>query len=181
MRSPHAGTPLMRVGLGFDSHRFDGSEPLVLGGTTIDGHDGLAGHSDADAVAHAVIDALLGAAGLGSIGEHFPDDAPELAGADSMDLLASAVREVEGDNYQVVNADVTVVTRTPAIAPHAAEMEEALAERLHVSPGHVNVKGKSNEGMGWIGSGEGLAAMAVVTLDRIDDSDLLHAALRSGG
>jgi 2-C-methyl-D-erythritol 2,4-cyclodiphosphate synthase len=171
----------MRVGTGFDSHRFDASIPLVLGGTAIDGHAGLTGHSDGDAVAHAVIDALLGAAGLGTIGEHFPDDAPELAGADSMDLLASAVRDVEGENYQVVNVDVTVVTRTPAIAPHAAGMERALAERLHVSPGHVNVKGKSNEGMGWVGSGEGLAAMAVVLLDRVDEPDLLHAALRSGG
>lgn len=171
----------MRVGLGFDSHRFDASVPLVLGGTAIEGHPGLSGHSDGDAVAHAVIDALLGAAGLGDIGGRFPDDAPELAGADSMELLASAVRDVEGENYQVVNADVTVVTRTPAIASHAPEMERALAERLHVSPGHVTVKGKSNEGMGWVGSGEGLAAMAVVLLDRLDDSALLHAALRSGG
>lgn len=171
----------MRVGLGFDSHRFDPDVDLVLGGTPIGDHPGLAGHSDGDAVAHAVIDALLGAAGLGSVGDHFPDDAPELAGADSMELLASAVRDVEGENYRVVNADVTVVTRTPAVAPHAEAMERALADRLHVAPDHVTVKGKSNEGMGWVGSGEGLAVMAVVLLDRLDGSDHLHAALRSGG
>lgn len=171
----------MRVGLGYDSHRFDASAPLVLGGTTIEDHAGLAGHSDGDAVAHALIDALLGAAGLGSIGDRFPDDAAELAGADSMELLASAVRDVEGENYQVVNADLTVVARTPSIAPHAAEMERELADRLHVAPDHVTVKGKSNEGMGWIGAGEGLAAAAVVLLDRIGDPDHLRAALRSGG
>lgn len=171
----------MRVGLGFDSHRFDPDVPLVLGGVTIPDHPGLAGHSDGDAVAHAVTDALLGAAGMGGIGEHFPDDDPDLAGVDSLRLLAEAVRMVEAENYQVVNVDVTVVAETPRIAPHAGEMREALAGRLGVDPGHVSVRGKSGEGMGWIGRREGLAVLAVALLDRIADLDTLHASLRAGG
>lgn len=171
----------MRVGLGFDSHRFDPSVPLVLGGVRIPDHPGLAGHSDGDAVAHAVTDALLGAAGLGSIGDHFPDDDPDLAGADSLQLLAEAVRLAEGENYQVVNVDVSVVTESPRIAPLAGQMEEALAQRLGVGPGKVSVRGKSAEGMGWIGRREGLAVLAVALLDRIADLDTLHASLRVGG
>lgn len=171
----------MRVGLGFDSHRFDASVPLVLGGVRIPDHPGLAGHSDGDAVAHAVTDALLGAAGLGSIGDHFPDDDPDLAGADSLQLLAEAVRLAEGENYQVVNVDVSVVTESPRIAPLAAEMEAALAGRLGIGPGNVSVRGKSAEGMGWIGRREGLAVLAVALLDRIADLDTLHASLRAGG
>ena len=171
----------MRVGLGFDSHRFDAAVPLVLGGVEIPDHPGLAGHSDGDAVAHAVTDALLGAAGLGSIGEHFPDDDPDLAGADSLQILAEAVRLVEGENYQVVNVDVSVVAESPRIAPHAVGMREALAERLGVGPGQVSVRGKSAEGMGWIGRSEGLAVLAVALLDRIADLDTLHASLRAGG
>lgn len=171
----------MRVGLGFDSHRYDASVPLVLGGVEIPDHPGLTGHSDGDAVAHAVTDALLGAAGLGSIGEHFPDDDPELAGADSLGLLAEAVRLVEGENYQVVNVDVSVVAESPRIAPHAGDMREALAGRLRVGPGQVSVRGKSAEGMGWIGRSEGLAVLAVALIDRIADLDTLHASLRAGG
>ena len=171
----------MRVGLGFDSHPFDASVPLILGGVEIPDHPGLAGHSDGDAVAHAVTDALLGAAGLGSIGQHFPDDDPDLAGADSLRLLAEAVRMVERENYQVVNVDVSVVTESPRIEPHAGGMREALAERLGIDTGHVSVRGKSAEGMGWIGRGEGLAVLAVALLDRIADLDTLHASLRAGG
>lgn len=171
----------MRVGLGFDSHRFDPQRPLLLGGVRLEGHPGLAGHSDGDAVAHAVIDALLGAAGLGSVGEHFPASDPALEGADSMRLLEEAVREVEEENYQVVNLDVTVVTESPRIAPHASEMARSLAGRLHLSPAHVNVKGKSAEGMGWIGREEGLGVLAVTLLDQVADLDALHASIRSGG
>ncbi|MEN8144008.1 MAG: 2-C-methyl-D-erythritol 2,4-cyclodiphosphate synthase [Gemmatimonadota bacterium] len=170
----------MRVGLGYDSHRFDSARELVLGGVPIPGHPGLAGHSDGDAVLHAVTDALLGAAGLGSIGEHFPDSDPDLAGADSATFLAHAVYLVEAENYQVVNADVTVITETPRILEHAPAMRERLAELLHVSPGAVCAKGKSNEGMGFVGRGEGLAVMAVTLIDRIGDTDALHASLRTG-
>lgn len=169
----------MRIGLGYDSHRFDDSRPLVLGGISIEGHPGLSGHSDGDAVAHAIIDAILGAAGLGSIGDLFPDDDPDLAGADSIGLLESAVREVEAENYQVVNVDVTVVTESPRIAPHVDEMAAILSDKLHVAPRDVTVKGKSNEEMGWIGRGEGVGTMAVALVARIRDLDLLHASIRS--
>lgn len=171
----------MRVGLGFDSHRFDADRPLILGGVHLEDHPGLGGHSDGDAVAHAVIDALLGAAGLGSVGEHFPDSDPDLEGADSMRLLEEAVRRVEGENYQVVNLDVTVVAESPPIAPRAPQMARSLARPLHLSPAQVNVKGKSAEGMGWIGREEGLGVLAVTLLDQVADLDALHASIRSGG
>jgi 2-C-methyl-D-erythritol 2,4-cyclodiphosphate synthase len=171
----------MRVGLGFDSHRFDPARPLRLGGIVIPEHPGLAGHSDGDAVTHAVIDALLGASGAGSIGDLFPDTDPALEGEDSIVMLRGAVRRVEGENYQVVNVDVTVVTETPRIGPHAAAMSDRLSEVLHVPPAAVSVRGKSNEGMGWVGRGEGLAVLAVVLLDAIRDLDTLHATIRSGG
>ncbi len=171
----------MRIGLGYDSHPFDPSRPLRLGGVAVPGHAGLGGHSDGDAVLHAVIDALLGAVGIGSIGDLFPDTDPELAGADSRVLLADAVRRVEGENYQVVNVDVTVVAEAPRIAPHAKAMSETMAETLHVAPGAVSVRGKSNEGLGWIGRGEGIAVLAVVLVDSIKDLDTLHASIRSGG
>lgn len=171
----------MRVGLGYDSHRFDDTLPLVLGGVEIPDHPGLAGHSDGDAVVHAVIDALLGAAGLGDIGAAFPDDDERWRGADSIDLLGRTIRRIEGENYQVVNVDVTVVASSPRIRPHAEAMREALAGPLRIEPGHVSVRGKSNEGLGWIGRGEGLAAMAVALLDRIEEPDTLHASIRSGG
>lgn len=171
----------MRVGLGFDSHRFDEDRPLVLGGVRIPDHPGLAGHSDGDAVAHSLIDALLGAAGLGDIGGLFPDTDPRHAGADSLELLAESVGRVEGENYQVVNADITVIARRPRIEPHGPGISAALSERLHVAPSKVSVKGKSNEGMGWIGREEGIAVLTVVLLDRIADLDALHASVRSGG
>lgn len=171
----------MRVGLGFDSHPFESDRPLILGGVPIPDHPGLAGHSDGDAVAHAVIDAILGAAGLGSIGERFPDTDPELEDADSLRLLARAVQLVERENYQIINVDLTVVTESPRIAPHAERIRHELSERLHVPASHVSVRGKSNEGMGWIGRGEGLAVMAVALLNRIQDLDALHASIRSGG
>jgi len=155
----------VRVGFGYDSHRFDADRPLVLGGVAIAGHAGLAGHSDGDAVAHAVIDALLGAVGAGSIGAHFPPSDPRWAGADSMDLLARALHILERRNYQVVNVDVTVICESPRIEPESAAMRSRLGEILGIGPDNVSVKGKTNEGMGWIGAGEGLAAHAVVLVD----------------
>ena len=171
----------MRIGVGYDSHRFDGERTLVLGGVEIPDSPGLAGHSDGDAIAHAVIDALLGAAGLGSIGGHFPDTDPEFAGADSMALLVTTLRLLEADNYQVVNLDITVVTERPRIAPHADAIRASLAGRLHIDPRNVNVKGKTNEGMGWIGWCEGLSGMAAALIDRMADIDALHASMRAGG
>jgi 2-C-methyl-D-erythritol 2,4-cyclodiphosphate synthase len=158
----------MRVGLGYDSHRFSAGRPLVLGGVTIDHDAGLLGHSDADAVAHAVTDAVLGAAGLGDIGRHFPPTDERWKDADSLDLLRHAAQLAEEENYQVVNVDVTVVCEAPRVAPHAQEMGRRLAAALGIAPRLVSVKGKTNEGMGWVGRGEGIAAMAVVLLDRVE-------------
>lgn len=171
----------MRVGIGYDSHRFDPGRPLVLGGVRVPDHPGLHGHSDGDAVAHALIDALLGAAALGCIGLHFPDTDDRWQGADSMDLLAATVRLIEERNYQVVNADVTIVAESPRVSPWVEPMAECLAERLRIARSSVSIKGKTNEGMGWIGRGEGLAVMAVVLLDQIGDIDTLHASIRTGG
>ena len=165
----------MRIGQGYDSHRFLAGRPLVLGGVTIPSDVGLTGHSDADAVAHAVTDAILGAAALGDIGSHFPDSDASWKHADSMDLLARAVHLLEGENYQVVNVDVTVVAEQPRIGPHAAAMRERLASVLGISPRNVSVKGKSNEGMGWIGRAEGIAVLAVALIDRMEDQARLFA------
>jgi 2-C-methyl-D-erythritol 2,4-cyclodiphosphate synthase len=154
----------MRAGIGYDSHRFAPGRRLVLGGVVIPHPQGLAGHSDADAVAHAVTDALLGAAALGDIGTHFPPDDDAWRDADSMVLLERAVALIADAGYRPVNVDVTVVCETPSIRPHATAMGARLATALGIEPGAVSIKGKSNEGMGWIGRGEGIAALAVATL-----------------
>ncbi|MEX1184671.1 MAG: 2-C-methyl-D-erythritol 2,4-cyclodiphosphate synthase [Gemmatimonadota bacterium] len=158
----------MRVGIGYDSHRFAAGRRLVLGGVEIEHTLGLDGHSDADAVAHAVIDALLGATALGDIGRHFPPTDERWRGADSIALLHHAGQLAAEQNYQVVNVDVTVVAEQPGIGPYADAMSERLAQALGIAPALVSVKGKSNEGMGWIGRGEGIAAIAVVLVDRIE-------------
>lgn len=154
----------MRTGIGYDSHRFTEGRPLVLGGVIVPHPQGLAGHSDADAVAHAVTDALLGASALGDIGTHFPPDDDAWRDADSIALLATAVRHVHEAGFRPVNVDVTVICEAPAIRPHAPAMRARLAAALGLEPTAVSIKGKTNEGMGWIGRGEGIAAMAVATL-----------------
>lgn len=158
----------MRIGFGYDSHRFAEGRPLVLGGVRIAHELGLQGHSDADAVAHAVTDALLGACALGDIGVHFPPNEEQWRDADSMDLLGHAVQLAAEQNYQVVNADVTVVCEAPRIGPHADAMRQRLADVLQIAPRLVSIKAKTNEGMGWIGRGEGVAAMAVVLVNRVE-------------
>ena len=159
----------MRAGIGYDSHRFTDHRPLVLGGVAIPDAPGLAGHSDGDAVLHAVIDALLGAAGLGSIGLLFPDSDPALAGADSAKLLDRVVERLSAEGWRVENVDVAVVAESPRIQPLAGEMCRRMADVLRVPVGAVSVKGKTNEGMGWIGRGEGLAVMAIAMIDRAAD------------
>lgn len=149
----------MSVGIGYDSHRFAEGRRLVLGGVEIDHPRGLAGHSDADVLAHAVIDALLGAGGLGDIGTLFPDEEERWRDADSIDLLRTVVGAVSG---RIVNVDATVICEEPRLAPHRAEMERILAE---ATSARVSVKATTNEGMGWIGRGEGIACIAVVSLD----------------
>jgi 2-C-methyl-D-erythritol 2,4-cyclodiphosphate synthase len=151
------------VGQGFDVHPFseDPTRALVLGGVRFDGARGLAGHSDADVVAHAVTDALLGAAGLGDIGQHFPDTDPALAGADSMELLRRSVADVRAAGWQPQNVDCTVVLEQPKLAPHRAEMQARLASTVGAP---VTVKGKRPEGLGALGRAEGVACLAVALL-----------------
>jgi 2-C-methyl-D-erythritol 2,4-cyclodiphosphate synthase len=154
-----------RVGIGYDSHRFVAGRPLVLGGVTIPHSHGLAGHSDADAVAHALTDAILGAAGAGNIGQLFPDTDPQWKDADSMELLRTAHELVRGRGYALTQADCSVITERPKLAAHLGPMAAALAARLGVGPGAISVKAKTNEGMGFIGRGEGLAVIAVAVLE----------------
>ncbi|MBW3627789.1 MAG: 2-C-methyl-D-erythritol 2,4-cyclodiphosphate synthase [Gemmatimonadetes bacterium] len=169
----------MRIGHGYDSHRFLEGRRLVLGGVEIPSARGLTGHSDADAVAHAVTDALLGAAGLGDIGQHFPPGDAEWKDADSMVLLARVVHLLETENYQVVNVDVTVVAEEPRIGPHAGAMRARVAAVLGIGSASVSIKGKSNEGMGWIGRGEGIAVFAVAAIDSVEDQSTLFARHRA--
>ncbi|MHB1329382.1 MAG: 2-C-methyl-D-erythritol 2,4-cyclodiphosphate synthase [Gemmatimonadales bacterium] len=154
----------MRVGFGYDSHRFVDGRPLLLAGQRIPFGQGLSGHSDADAVAHAVIDALLGATGLGDIGTLFPDSDPAWRDADSMALLDDVVARLHSAGWAPHNIDVTVVLEAPKLAPYKAAMAAALASRLGIPVGAVCVKAKTNEGMGFIGRGEGIAVMAVATV-----------------
>lgn len=154
----------MRVGIGYDSHRFEAGRRLVLGGVVIPDGTGLAGHSDADVVAHAVTDAVLGAAALGDIGTHFPPGDERWRDADSIDLLGRATSLIRDAGLTPVNVDVTVVCESPRIGPHVAAMRARLAAALGLDPGAVSVKGTTNEGMGWIGRGEGIAALAVAAL-----------------
>ncbi len=154
----------MRIGIGYDSHRFAEGRRLVLAGVEIPFDRGLTGHSDADVVAHAVTDALLGAAALGDIGTHFPPDSPTWKDADSIELLRSVVGMLGARGYRVGNVDVTVICEAPRIGPYVEAMRAGLADALGVGVGEVSIKGKSNEGMGWIGRGEGIAALAVAVL-----------------
>jgi len=151
----------MRVGVGYDSHRFDPSRPLILGGVHIADSPGLSGHSDGDAVAHAVIDAILGAAAAGDVGLHFPPGTDVWKGADSMDLLRRSVAILREMGYGPANVDVVVVSEQPKISPVAQAIRERLSEVLGIEVGAVSIKGKTNEGMGWIGAGEGMAVHAV--------------------
>jgi 2-C-methyl-D-erythritol 2,4-cyclodiphosphate synthase len=154
------------TGIGWDSHRLVAGRPLILGGVTIPFERGLAGHSDADVLAHAVIDALLGAAGLGDIGEHFPDTDERFRGADSLGLLRAVVALAAERGLAVEHVDSTVVMERPKLAPHRQAIREALADALGVATERVNVKASTGEGMGFVGRGEGVAALAVVTLVR---------------
>ena len=155
---------MMRVGIGYDIHRFADGRPLLLGGFTIDGERGLDGHSDADVLLHAIIDALLGAAGLGDIGTHFPDDDPQWQSADSASLLERALSMVREAGYAPENIDATVICERPRLAPHIAAMRERIAALTGLPESAVNVKAKTNEGLGEIGRGEAIAALAVALL-----------------
>ncbi len=154
----------MRIGIGYDIHRFEEGRALVLGGVLFAGERGLAGHSDADVLLHAVIDALLGAAGLGDIGAHFPPGDPEWSGASSLRLLSETVRMVAGAGFAIENVDSTVIAEQPRLAERLPEMRETISRALGTGAARVNVKATTNEGLGAIGRGEGIAAMAVALL-----------------
>jgi 2-C-methyl-D-erythritol 2,4-cyclodiphosphate synthase len=157
--------PVIRVGIGYDSHRFITGRPLILGGITIPHSHGLAGHSDADAVAHALTDAILGAAGAGDIGRLFPDTDPRWRDADSLELLRSAHDLVRSRGWALRQADLTIIAERPKLGPHLDSMAQGLAGRLGVTAADIGVKAKTNEGMGFIGRGEGIAVIAVATLE----------------
>src|SRR3954469_22598355 len=157
-RSPRQPGPLTMVGLGYDSHRFAAGRPLILGGGQVEHTHGLEGHSDADVLTHAVIDALLGATGGGDIGEMFPDDDPDFKDADSIDLLRTVVGTIAGP---IVNIDATLVCRQPRLGPYRTEMKRIPAE---AASARVSVKATSNEGMGFVGRGEGIACIAVASV-----------------
>lgn len=157
-----------RTGIGYDVHRFVLGRPLRLGGVTVPYHLGLDGHSDADVLLHAIADALLGAAALGDIGQHFPPSDPAYRNADSTFLLASVMEIVHDAGFTVINVDATVVAEAPRIDVHAAAMRATIADRLRIGQESVSVKATTNEGMGFIGRGEGIAALAIATLKQSD-------------
>ena len=154
----------VRTGIGWDSHRLMAGRPLILGGVEIESELGLDGHSDADVLTHAVIDALLGAAGLDDIGAHFPDTDERWKGADSIELLRVTVALVAEAGFAVSNVDATIVMERPKVGARRTQMRERLAEAIGVEPARVNVKATTGEGIGFVGRGEGVAAMAVATL-----------------
>jgi 2-C-methyl-D-erythritol 2,4-cyclodiphosphate synthase len=157
----------VRAGIGYDSHRFERGRRLVLGGVEVPGAErGLAGHSDADALTHAAIDALLGAAGLGDIGQHYPDDDERWKDADSMSLLEEVCEFLADHGWTVRHLDATVLCQEPRLSPFRDEMRASLAAAVGLAPLEANVKFTTNEGMGFVGRGEGIAVLAVATVER---------------
>jgi 2-C-methyl-D-erythritol 2,4-cyclodiphosphate synthase len=155
----------MRIGQGFDVHALVPDRRLVIGGVHIPYHLGLEGHSDADVLLHAICDALLGAAGLGDIGRHFPDSDEQYSGADSRALLRDVAKKIAARGLRVANVDATIVAQAPRMAPHFARMTEHIAADLGVAPTAVNLKATTTEGLGFTGRGEGIAALAVALLE----------------
>jgi 2-C-methyl-D-erythritol 2,4-cyclodiphosphate synthase len=156
------------LGIGYDSHRLAAGRRLVIGGVEIPHERGLEGHSDADVLAHAIADALLGAAGLGDIGTHFPDTDERWRGADSIELLRQVVAMLDERGLRVGNVDCTVVMEAPRLAPHRDAIEARLAGALALGPARVNVKASTGEGIGFVGRGEGVAALAIAALEQLD-------------
>lgn len=155
----------MRIGMGYDVHRLVRGRRLVLGGVTIPFEKGLLGHSDADVLVHALCDALLGAAGLGDIGLHFPDTDPLLKDIYSIKLLAMTYEMVREKGFSIINADTTVFAEAPKLAPYKNEIQKNIAQTLNVDPDLINIKATTTEGLGMIGKGEGIGAMCVVVID----------------
>ena len=157
---------MIRVGQGYDVHRFNDGKFIILGGVKIDYEQGLEAHSDGDVVLHALCDALLGAAALGDIGKHFPDTEPEFKGADSRVLLRHVYRIVQDKGYQLVNADITIIAQAPKMAPHIAAMCSNIAEDLNVAINCINIKATTTEKLGFEGRKEGIAVQAIVLIEK---------------
>ena len=155
----------MRIGHGYDVHKLVEGRNLILGGVKIDYHLGLLGHSDADVLLHAVSDALLGAAGLGDIGRHFPDTDPKYKGADSLKLLEAVVEKITAEGYRVSNIDVTMIAQKPKLLPHIPQMRQNIARAVGIDEKRVNVKATTEEKLGFTGSGEGMSCHAVCLLE----------------
>lgn len=167
----------MRIGHGFDAHRFQVGRKLILGGVEIPHTQGLVGHTDADVVIHAVCDALLGAAGLGDIGQYYPDSSDELAGIDSRIILRQIIEMLANHNYRIMNVDVTIVAQRPKLAPYRDQMRIHLAEDLRITRDQTNIKAKTTEGMGYTGREEGIAAYAVALIQNIEGLPKPHIDL----
>jgi 2-C-methyl-D-erythritol 2,4-cyclodiphosphate synthase len=161
-----AKRPTYRIGMGYDVHPLAENRPLILGGVTIPSQRGLAGHSDADCLVHAICDALLGALSAGDLGRHFPDSDPQYKDVASLLLLKKVVEMVEQKGFLISNIDATVVAQAPKLAPYRAQMEEKIAQTVEVEHEQVNVKATTTEGLGFIGRGEGIAAYAVVLVEK---------------
>ena len=154
----------MRVGIGYDVHRLTENRDLMIGGVKIPYEKGLLGHSDADVLLHAIMDALLGAAAMGDIGKHFPDTDPEFEGASSMKLLEHVGKLLEEENYQIINIDATIIAQRPKMAPHIPQMAENVANVLKLEKNQVNIKATTEEGLGFTGTGEGISSQAICAL-----------------
>lgn len=162
----HNSPPNFRIGQGYDCHALVEGRKLIIGGVTIPHQTGLAGHSDADVLLHAITDALFGAAGLGDIGRHFPDTDAQFRGVDSRVLLREAIKRVQATGFAVGNLDATIIAQAPKMAPHISKMVQYIAEDLQVPVGCINIKAKTNEKLGYLGREEGIAAEAVVLIYR---------------
>lgn len=160
---------MMRVGMGYDVHRLVKDRELILGGVKIPYERGLLGHSDADVLLHAVMDALLGAAALGDIGKHFPDTDPKYKGISSIELLKHVGSLIEDQLYVIGNIDATIIAQRPKMAPYIGQMRENIAQALHLETGQVNIKATTEEGLGFTGSGEGISAQAIAGLETIEN------------
>lgn len=175
----------MRVGMGYDVHRLTENRDLILGGVKIPYEKGLLGHSDADVLLHAIMDALLGAAAMGDIGKHFPDTDPAYEGASSMKLLENVGKLLEEENYQIINIDVTIIAQRPKMAPHIPQMVENVARVLKLEKNQVNIKATTEEGLGFTGTGEGISSQAICALmpitSYIDDDRAVAGCGGCGG
>ena len=170
----------MRVGMGYDVHKLVEGRDLIIGGVKIPHTLGLLGHSDADVLLHAIMDALLGAAGLGDIGKHFPDTDPQYKGISSIKLLEHVAKLIEETGYLVENIDATIIAQKPKMRPHIEQMEQNIAEALHISVDQINVKATTEEGLGFTGSEEGISSQAICALTTIYESSVMVADSEGG-